>query len=169
MSRSPADPNTAISPPPRAAATGARRSRTASSDAGRVGEVDDDPERLAGVDGLHPARHALDGLESRADRRRVEPEPLAEGDHRERVVGVEPAGEADLERGGAGAALVGDAQPPAVLLDAGEPDVGRSSVPYVTIAAPASWATPTNAPADGSSALTIAVRGHAGAGSPLAA
>ena len=102
MSRSPADPNTAISPPPRAAATGASSVEDRLERRGRVGVVDDDAERLARVDRLHPARDALDGLEAGADRGRVEPEPLAERDDRERVVGVEPAGEAELERGGAG-------------------------------------------------------------------
>ena len=36
------------------------------------------------------------------DRRRVEPEGLAERDGRERVVDVEPAGQPELERPGAG-------------------------------------------------------------------
>ena len=36
--------------------------------------------------------------EARPDRRRVEPEDLAEGDDRQRVVDVEPAGEPEVER-----------------------------------------------------------------------
>jgi hypothetical protein len=124
VSRSPADPNTAISPPPRAAATGASVSRTAWSEAGVWAKSTTTPNGWPGVDGLHPARDALDGLETRPDRRRVEAQPLPQRDDRERVVGVEAAGEAQLDRRGAGAGLIGDAQPPAVLLDPGEPDVG---------------------------------------------
>ena len=68
----------------------------------RVGVVDDHRERLALVDPLHPARDALHGLEPGPDGGRVQAEAVAQGDDRERVVDVEPAGEPELDRGLAG-------------------------------------------------------------------
>ena len=63
-----------------------------------VREVDHDAERLAHVHSFHPARHAGDAGQAVADAAGIEPECLAEGDHGERVVDVEAAGEREVER-----------------------------------------------------------------------
>ena len=58
-----------------------------------VGEVDDDPERLAGsTRSIRPGTDGEPG-EPRRDGGRVQPDGLAERDHREGVVDVEPSGE----------------------------------------------------------------------------
>ena len=87
--------------------------------------VDHDPERLAELDALHAAGHDLERGQPVADRGRVEPDGLAERDHGQRVVGVEPAREPELERAGTRRRLVGDAQAVGVLLDPRRADVGR--------------------------------------------
>ena len=81
-----------------AAASGAEQVEDGLERGRAVGEVDDDPERLAELDALHPTR-ARPATDARpvADGGRVEPERLAEGDDRERVVDVEPAGEAQVD------------------------------------------------------------------------
>ena len=89
-----------------------------------VGEVDDDPERLAELDALHPPGDERDRREAFADGRRVKPDRLAERDDRQGVVDVEPPDELEVHGRGARRRVVGDAQPPRVLLDAGRPDVG---------------------------------------------
>ena len=94
----PADPNTAISPPPRAAATGASTSRTASSEAGLWAKSTITPNGWpASIDSIRPGT-PLDRLEAGPDRRRVEAEALAQRDDRQRVVGVEAAGQPEIER-----------------------------------------------------------------------
>ena len=90
-----------------------------------MGEVDDDAEWLAEVDPLHPPGHDRERREAVADRCRVEPDRLAERDDRERVVGVEPADQLELERGRARRRVVRDAEAAAVLLDPRGADVGR--------------------------------------------
>ena len=124
VSRSPADPKTAISPPPREAASGREQVEHGLERGRAVGVVDDDPERLAELDPLHPAGHAVDRREAVADGRRVEPDRLAEGDDRQRVVDVEPAGEPELERSRRPTGRRRRCGGRGVLLDAGRPDVG---------------------------------------------
>ena len=119
------------------AATARRRERRQQVEHGlerrrAVGEVDDHPERLAELDALHPAGHELERRQPVADRRRVEPDRLAEGDDRERVVGVEPPGEPQLERAGTRWGLVGDAQAAGVLLDPRRADVRRRVRPVAS-------------------------------------
>ena len=63
--RAPAEPKTAINPPPRAAARGASRPSTAASERA-VRVVDDDIERLASLDLLHASRDAVEPLETGA-------------------------------------------------------------------------------------------------------
>ena len=91
--------------------------------------VDDDPERLARIDALHPPGHALDRLEAAADGGRVKPEALAQRDHRERVVDVEPPGEPELQAPGRPRRPRSRPGAARVLLDRGRPDVGGGSVP----------------------------------------
>ncbi len=88
-----------------------------------VGEVDDDPERLAGLDPFHPPGHDRDRGEALADGGRVEPDRLAERDDGERVVDVEPPDQAKVDRGRARRSVVGDPQAVLVLLDARRADV----------------------------------------------
>ena len=88
-----------------------------------MGEVDDDPERLPGVDPLHPPRHERDRGQALADGRRIEADRLTEGHDRQRVVGVEPAHQLELRDGRAGRGVVRDPQASLVLLDARRPDV----------------------------------------------
>ena len=57
VSRSPADPKTAIRPPPRDAADRREQVEHRLERRRAVCEVDDDPERLAELDPLHPAGH----------------------------------------------------------------------------------------------------------------
>ena len=92
-----------------------------------MGEVDDDPERLALLDALHPARDALETPSSPSRTAAgSRPSGLAEGDDGERVVDVEPAGEPEVELAAARGAVVGDrAGRAASSLDAGGADVGR--------------------------------------------
>ena len=85
--------------------------------------VDDHAEGLAGVDALHAAGHAGNGLETRADRVGRQREGLPQRDDRERVVHVEPAGKPQLQPPVAARRGVRDAQPPRVLLDPGRADV----------------------------------------------
>ena len=124
VSRSPADPKTAISPPPRDAASGREQVEDGLERRRAVGEVDDDPERLAELDALHPAGHDRDRGEAVADGRRIEADRLAEGDDREGVVDVEPADEPEVDGRRARRRVVGDPQAALVLLDAGRADVG---------------------------------------------
>ena len=129
-----------------------------------VGVVDDDPERLAGIDPLHPAR-ARPSTESRpgADGRRIEAERLAQGDDRERVVDVEAAGEAELERSPRPAApSTSTRRRRRVLLDCGSPG-RRPRRPCRTSRSarrPPGRRRRTR-PADGSSTLTMARFGQA--------
>ena len=91
--------------------------------------VDDDRERLARVDPLHAAGDALDRLEARADRGRVEPEALAQGDDRQRVVRVETAGQPELEARVARRGGVGDPEPPRSSSTAVARTVAAASAP----------------------------------------
>ena len=62
-----------------------------------MGEVDDDAERLAGIDrSIRPGTRST-RFEAGSDGRRVESKALAEGDDREGVVDVEAAGEPQLD------------------------------------------------------------------------
>ena len=149
---------------PAAASGGDRREEVEdATERGRgVGVVDDDAERLAGVDPLHPAGDAGHRLEAPADRGRIEVPRLAEGDDRERVVDVEPAGEPELQVGLAARCRVPDAQPAGVLHDPRRVDGRRvGSAPYVTSRAPDSRTTASKSGALGSSRLTIPTRGRA--------
>ena len=110
--------------------TGRRRQRRQEVEDGlerrrAVGEVDDDAERLAELDPLHPPGHDADRGEAGADRGRVEADRLAERHDRERVVDVEPADEAEIDDRAPRRGVVGDPEAVLVLLDAGGADVGR--------------------------------------------
>ncbi len=89
-----------MSSPPRAAASGAEQVEDLLERRRAVGVVDDDCERLAGLDALHPTRHTGHRLEPASDGCGVETERLAEGDDGKRVVDVEAAGEPEVEPGG---------------------------------------------------------------------
>ena len=98
VSRSPAEPNTAMTPPPRAAATGARTSRTAWSDAGLWAKSTTTPNGWpASIVSIRPGTDSTDSRPARMAAA-SSAEALAERDDRQRVVGVEPAGQAQLER-----------------------------------------------------------------------
>ena len=92
-----------------------------------VGVVDDDPERLADLDPLHPPRDRRRALRGPfADGARIQPDGLAERDDGERVVDVEPSGQPQRRASPAPeGAVVRDPQAVGVLLDARGPDVGR--------------------------------------------
>ena len=124
MSRSPAEPKTAIRPPPREAAERCEQVEDGLERDRAVREVDDDPERLTELDPLHPTGHEGHARQALPDRRRVEPDRLAERDDRQGVVDVEPPDELEVHGGRPGRGLIGDAEPPGVLLDAGRADVG---------------------------------------------
>ena len=97
MSRAPGDPNSEMSPPPRAAACGAKRVERSGQRAGRVGEVDEDVERLALVDRLHPAGHAFAALRARRYRVRIQAQRLADADRGKGVEGVEVPNEVERQ------------------------------------------------------------------------
>ena len=98
VSRSPAEPKTAISPPPRAAATGARTSSTAWSDAGLWAKSTMTPNGWPrSTRSIRPGTTATEARPARTAAG-IEPDRLAEGDDGERVVDVEPAGEPELDR-----------------------------------------------------------------------
>jgi hypothetical protein len=63
-----------------------------------VGEIDHDTERLAQIDALHPPRNDRETGEPLPDAFRVEPEGVAEGDDRQRVVHVEAPREPKVDR-----------------------------------------------------------------------
>ncbi len=124
VSRSPAEPKTAISPPPRAAAPGARRSRTVWSEAGLWAKSTMTPNGWPwSMRSIRPgtrstlARPAADGS-------RVQPEGLAQGDDGEGVVDVEAADEPEVDRGVTGGARDLGVEARGVLGDPGGPDVG---------------------------------------------
>ena len=89
----------AIRPPPPAARRPARAAPATGLERGRaVGVVDDDHERLAPADPLHPAGHAARPPRGRRGwPSEIEAPAVAEGQRGQRVVGVESAGERQAE------------------------------------------------------------------------
>ena len=110
VSRSPADPKTAISPPPRDAASGASRSRTVWSEAGLWAKSTMTPNGWPSSTRSMRPGHDRDRRKAVADRRGVQADGLAERDDRQRVVDVEPADELEVERTRPGRRVVGDPQ-----------------------------------------------------------
>ena len=94
-----------------------------------VGVIDDDPERLAGLDPFHPPRDRGEPFEPRSHGARIQPDGLAERDHREGVVDVEPSGQLQRQGPAARGRRVRDPQAVGILLDARGPDVGRGVRP----------------------------------------
>ena len=94
-----------------------------------VGEVDDHPERLAGVDALHPAGDAAQLGEPDRTAAAVQAEDLAEGDDRQGVVDVEPTGQAQVEPRIPARGRELDVEAGAILGDPHGADVGGGSVP----------------------------------------
>ncbi len=92
---------------------------------GGVRVVDDDDERLPGVDALHPAGHALDAFQARPDRGRLEVERLTDGHGRSGVVGVEAAGQMERERAVPARRVQTHMEPLGVLAHVGQPDRRR--------------------------------------------
>ena len=125
VSRSPAEPKTAMTPPPLDAASGARRSSTVWRATGLWAKSTTTPNGWPrSIRSIRPGTTARDARPSRtcAGSR---PDGLAEGDDRQRVVDIEPADQLEIEGRRARRRLVGDAQAASVLLDAGRADVGR--------------------------------------------
>ena len=161
VSRSPADPKTAITPPPPGRGQRGEQVEDRLEGGRAVGVVDDDPERLAAVEALHPARDAGDA--------RRGPSRTAAGSRPSASPSATTASalwtlNRPTSRSSSVAAPLarrrrsgGRARPPRRgSRGRRPPDPCRS----VRTRAPASWATPMNAPAVGSSALTIAAFGQ---------
>src|SRR2546428_698184 len=79
----------------------------------------------SGVEPLHAARHTGHRFETGPDGVRVELPCLGEGDDREGVVDVEPAGEPELDVAAPAGRHEADPEPPRVLGDVGGMHVGR--------------------------------------------
>ena len=69
----------------------AQRFQAAGQGVGRMGEIDEDPERLAAFDPLQPAADGLDGLQAADHRGQVDAVGQAHGRRRQAVVHVVPA------------------------------------------------------------------------------
>ena len=162
LSRSPADPNTTRSSPPRAAASGASRSSTFSSAAGLCAKSTITPNGWPrSTRSIRPAT-PVQQIEACPNGRRIELERLPEGHDAKGVVGVETAGELEVERSPSQRRRRVDRR----AAGGHPPRCGSArtsalgSVPYVISRAPDSRTTASKIGAWASSRLTIPTRGH---------